>query len=137
MTSVHPDARRPLWAAAGVPAGVGLTTALFCLQQYLAAAIVIVVTAAALWVADSGLKRERGGTVSDGAAVNHRMLATAIWFVPLAAVALLLDRYVRTWWMALAVGALLGLCYWLSTRWEDAYQAKRLAAGDYRSWDAS
>ena len=129
--------RRPAWFHAvfatitGV--GVGLTT--LTGQPFQLSGIAIVVVGALLMaVVERGLTRRRG-RILDERSVRSQPLR---FFVPyLVVFGAILFRPETDWqpWYAIVAGALVALAGFAYLRWDERYQTRRLAAGDYDPYD--
>lgn len=126
--------RRPAWIDAILALTMGMTIPLALLGQWVVAVIVLVVGSVAGVLADRKLTRRRG-RILDARALGARTLPYALVYG--AIFVLLQFRAPAAWqpWYALGVGlfAAIGVFAWL--RWEERYQARRIAAGDYHRYD--
>lgn len=126
--------RRSPWLDAALALVVGASVAAGLLEQWGVSVGVLLVGSVAVAIATQRRQRRRGRILDQRA-----MGARALPFMALYLVMFLLLQIgpPDDWqpWYALAVGvvAALGGFAWL--RWDDAYQARRLAAGDFGKYD--
>lgn len=126
--------RRPAWIDAGMSVALGLTVGLGLTGHIVAALVVLALgTLGVLWAQRVFVRRR--GQVLDQRAIGARMWRFALVY-PVLAVLGMVD-VPSGWqpWFALGAAALVaGVSYaWL--RWDDRYQAGRLARGDFGRYD--
>lgn len=126
--------RRPWWTDLGLAVAISAAVTLALLEQWLPAILLWVVGAVGFTIIQRRLARRRGQVV------DQRTLGARAWrFALLYAgqVVLLQFRPPAAWLLGYAVAAgmvtLASGFWWL--RWEDRYQARRLAAGDFDRYD--
>lgn len=126
--------RRPVWIDVVLALTMAVTMPLALLGQWVVAVVVFVVGATVGVLADRKFTRRRG-RILDARAMGARMLPYALVY---GAIFILTQfRAPAAWqpWYALGVGlfAAIGAFAWM--RWEERYQARRIAAGDYHRYD--
>ncbi|MGC4153269.1 MAG: hypothetical protein QM628_09335 [Propionicimonas sp.] len=129
--------RRPAWFHAIFAATTGIGVGVATLHQpslQIAGVTIIVVGGALLAVVEHHLKRRRG-RILDERSVRSQPLR---FFIPwLVVFGLTLIRPEAGWqpWYAIAAGILVALAGFVYLRWDENYQTRRLAAGDYDRYD--
>ncbi|MFT4296626.1 MAG: hypothetical protein QM582_14565 [Micropruina sp.] len=126
--------RRPFWLDAALALVVGIGVTLGFGGQVIAALVVLVAGCAGVLVAERKVVR-RQGQVFDRRALGARMWRFAVLYVALALLRMVEVPAAWQLWFAIAGGLFgaVGILAWL--RWEDRYQGRRLAAGDYDRYD--
>lgn len=130
-------ARQPAWFHAIFAATTGIGVGLATLRQpplQVAGIAIIVVGGALLAVVEHRLKRRRG-RILDERSIRSQPLR---FFIPwLVVFGLTFIRPDAGWqpWYAIATGILVALAGFAYLRWDERYQTRRLAAGDYDRYD--
>ena len=126
--------RRPAWIDAVLALTMAVTMPLALLGQWVVAVVVLVVGATVGVLADRKFTRRRG-RILDARAMGARTLPYVLWYGAL--VVLTQFRPPAAWqpWYALGVGLFAGVSAFTWMRWEERYQARRIAAGDYDRYD--
>lgn len=126
--------RRPWWTDLGLAGTAGVAVTLTLLELWLPAVLLWVGGAVVFALIQRRLARRRGQVV------DERALGTRAWRFALAYGVLFVVLQVRppaAWqpWYAMGAGivAVAAGFWWL--RWDDRYQARRLAAGDFDRYD--
>lgn len=129
--------RQPAWFHAIFAATTGIGVGLATVHQppfQIAGVAIIVIGGALLAVVEHHVKRRRG-RILDERSVRSQPLR---FFIPwLVVFGLTLVRPDTGWqpWYAIAAGVLVALAGFVYLRWDEDYQTRRLAAGDYDRYD--
>lgn len=126
--------RRPVWIDAGMALVLGVTVALGLAGRTVAAVVVLVVGSVGVLWAQRVFVRRRG-QVLDQRAIGARMWRFLLVY-PLLVV-LTMVEVPSGWqpWFALGAGLVVAVAGYAWLRWDDRYQADRLARGDYDRYD--
>ncbi|WOQ16909.1 hypothetical protein [Raineyella sp. W15-4] len=126
--------RRPAWIDAVLALTMAVTIPLALLGPWVGALVVLVVGSAITLLAERRFTRRRG-RILDARALGARTLPYAL--VYLAIVVLMQFPAPAAWqpWYALGVGLFAAIAVFVGMRWEERYQARRIAAGDYHRYD--
>lgn len=128
--------RRPAWLDAIIAVGIGGLAGLFTTRTAwgmgAGAALFVLGVAAVLWLGRPYVRRR--GRVVDGRAIGTQSVVNAITIGLFSAATALAPRPGEAWY-SIVTGLGLTLVTFVLIRWEDGYQARRLAAGDYHRYD--
>lgn len=126
--------RRPVWMDLGLALVIGAGIALGLAGQGVAAIVVLAIGCTAVVLVQRLLVR-RQGQVFDQRALGARMWRFALLYLVLFLLTMV--RPPAGWqpWFAIGIGAVAAVGSFAWLRWEDRYQGRRLASGDYDRYD--
>lgn len=126
--------RRPIGVDLAMAAVIGIGVGLGLAGQGAAALAILLAGGAAVALAQRRLTRRRG-QVFDQRAIGARMWRFALLYLVLFLLTMIEPP--TTWqpWFAIGIGMVAGVGAFAWLRWEDHYQSRRLASGDYDRYD--
>jgi Flp pilus assembly protein TadB len=126
--------RRPVGIDLGMAAVVGFGVWLGLAGQGIAALAILLAGSAAVVILQRRLTRRRG-QVFDQRAVGARMWRFALLYLVLVLLTMIEPPLGWQPWFAIGVGVVAGAGAFAWLRWENRYQLRRLADGDYDRYD--
>jgi len=126
--------RRPMGVDLGMAAVVGFSVWLGLAGQGIAALVILLAGSAAVVIVQRRLTRRRG-QVFDQRAVGARMWRFALLYLVLVLLTMIEPPVGWQSWFAIGVGVVAGAGAFAWLRWENRYQLRRLANGDYDRYD--
>lgn len=129
--------RQPAWLHAifAVMTGVGVGLATLREPRFQIAGVAIIVVGCVVIAVVQHHVTRRRGRILDEQSIRSQPLR---FFVPyLVVFGLVMVQPDPSWqpWFALAAGVLVAVAGFVYLRWDERYQARRLAAGDYDPYD--
>lgn len=126
--------RRPLGIDLAMAAVVGTGVGLGLAGQGIAALVILLAGIAGVVLAQRRLTRRRG-QVFDQRALGARMWRFALLYLVLFLLTMIEPPTNWQPWFAIGIGIVAGAGAFAWLRWEDHYQNRRLANGDYDRYD--
>jgi len=126
--------RRPVWIDVALATTVGAALAFGTAGHLAVAAVVLLVGALVVTVAQRRQARGRGQLL-DQRAIGARAARFALLYAVLFVLVQFTPPEVWQPWYSLGVGLLIAVGSFAWLRWEDRYRIRRLTAGDYGRYD--
>lgn len=126
--------KRPIGIDLGIAAVVGTSVGLGLAGQGIAALAILLAGCAGVVLVQRRLTRRRG-QVFDQRALGARMWRFALLYLVLFLLTMIEPPTNWQPWFAIGIGIVAGAGAFVWLRWEDHYQNRRLANGDYDRYD--
>ncbi len=126
--------RPPLWMHVTLAVVLGVAVGLMAVQLRIGALILLCVGMIPLLVLERRLTRSRG-RIADGRAFGAGFLRFGLVYALIFLVAQFEPDPAWQPWYAIGAAVLTGVCSFVYVRWDERYQARRRAAGDYGRYE--